>query len=261
MSALKIAAVSYLNTKPFIYGLYKAMPPGSFDLRLEIPSTCANMLQEGAVDLALAPVAVIPHLTAAWLESDYCIGTVGPVRTVCLYADVPLADIQTVLLDFHSRTSVQLVQILFKDCWQYQPLFEHAEPGFEARIQGRTAGLIIGDRTIGMACQHPFVYDLGEVWTSWTGLPFVFAAWISTKPLPEDTMTAFNQALRTGLEHLPELIKILPSMPDFHLADYYEHNISYELDEAKWKGLNLFLDKISPRQTYSLHRKQPATHP
>jgi len=258
MNTLKIAAVSYLNTKPFIYGLYKALPPGSFDLRLEIPSACATLLQEGAVDLALAPVAIIPHLTTAWLESDYCIGTLGPVRTVCLYADVPLEAIQTVLLDFHSRTSVQLVQILFKEYWQYQPVFEHAEQGFEKRIQGRTAGLIIGDRTIGMEYQHPFVYDLGEVWSAWTGLPFVFAAWISTKPLPEDITTTFNEALRTGLEHLPELIKILPSMPNFHLADYYKHHISYNLDEAKWKGLNLFLDKIAPHHPYTLHRKHPA---
>lgn len=258
MNTLKIAAVSYLNTKPFIYGLYKAMPSGSFDLQLDIPSACASMLREGTVDLALAPVAIIPHLKTAWVESDFCIGSTGPVRTVCLYADVPMEDIQTVLLDFHSRTSVQLVQILFKEYWRFQPRFEHAESGFEASIQGRTAGLVIGDKTIGMEHRHPYVYDLGEAWTAWTGLPFVFAAWISTKPLPEETAATFNAALKTGLDHLPELIRILPTIPGFNLEDYFKHHISYALDAPKWDAMNLFLDQLTPKLPFSMHRTQPA---
>jgi len=64
----------------------------------------------------------------------------------------------------------------------------------------------------------------------------------------------FNQALQTGIEHIPELIQIIPAIPQFDLDAYFRHNISYELDDAKWQGLNLFLEHIAGVKGYHLHR-------
>lgn len=253
---LRLSAVSYLNTKPFIYGLFRGEMADEIELSLDIPSVCARKLASGEVDMALTPVAIIPELQEAWLVSDYCIGSVGTVKTVCLFSEKPLHEIKRVLLDFHSRTSVMLTRILCEQYWKIQPEFVQATEGFETQIFGDTAALIIGDRTIGLHQRYPYVYDLGEAWTTWTGLPFVFAAWVSARPLDAELIAKFNNALASGLDHLPELIKILPSMPaGFDLDTYYRENISYELDDAKWTALNRFLQLLAGEKGYHLQRQ------
>jgi chorismate dehydratase len=251
---MRLTAVSYLNTKPFIYGIYRSPLADHLDLSLDIPSECARKLRDGEADLALAPVAIIPELPEAYLVSDYCIGAVGPVRTVSLFSEVPLEQVEEVLLDFHSKTSAALTRLLCAQYWQITPRFVAGGPGFEREIKGTTAGLVIGDRAFGLDGQYPFVYDLSEAWHRWTGLPFVFAAWISVRPVGAEFTKTFNEALRTGLDHLPELIKILPHMPGINLKEYYEDNISYPLDDAKWQGLQRFLTWIAGENGFVLHR-------
>lgn len=252
---MRLSAVSYLNTKPFIYGLFRSDLAEMLDLSLDIPSVCAQKLLSGEADVVLTPVAVIPQLPEAYLVSDYCIGATGPVKTVCVFSQVPLQEIKKLYLDFHSRTSVALVQILCEKYWKINPEFLPAEEGFESKIEGETAGLIIGDRAIGCERRFSFTYDLGAAWTAWTGLPFVFAAWISTRPLHPELAARFNAALRLGLDHLPELLKILPSIADFDTERYFRENISYELDHDKWLGLNRFLGYLAGENGYRLMQK------
>jgi chorismate dehydratase len=251
---MRISAVSYLNTKPFIYGLFRSDLAGHFDLSLDIPSVCARKLLHGEADLVLSPVAIIPELPQAHLISNFCIGSTGAVKTVCIFSSCPLSEIKRLYLDFHSRTSVALTRLLCAQYWHIEPEFVAATQGFEHYIAGDTAGLVIGDRAIGMEQHFPYVYDLGEAWTAWTGLPFVFAAWISTRPLHPDLAQRFNQALQFGLDHLPELMKILPNMPHFDLKQYYQENISYQLDDAKWQALHLFLGNLAGENGYTLLR-------
>ncbi|MBL7826465.1 MAG: menaquinone biosynthesis protein [Saprospiraceae bacterium] len=254
MPQLRLSAVSYLNTKPFIYGLYRSNLAGLFDLSLDIPSVCARKLLSEEVDMALTPVAIIPDLNEAYLVSNFCIGATGAVKTVCLFSEQPLESIQRIYLDFHSRTSVALTHLLCDRYWKIKPELVPAERGFEQQIGGSSAGLIIGDRTIGLDQKYPYVYDLGTAWKEWTGLPFVFAAWISTKPLHPELAERFNLALETGIKHIPELVKILPSMEGFDTEAYFKKNISYLLDDAKWKGLNHFLNLIAGEKGYRLMR-------
>lgn len=251
---MRLTAVSYLNTKPFIYGIYRSPLSDQIDLSLDIPSECARKLLHGEADLALTPVAIIPELPEAHIVSNFCIGSIGAVKTVCIFSDQPLNQVRRIVLDFHSRTSVALTKVLCREYWHIQPEFVPAWPGFEKNIGGDTAGLIIGDRAIGREKDFPYCYDLGEAWTAWTGLPFVFAAWVSTRPLPHSFVEAFNQALQSGLDHLPELIKILPNIPDFNLESYYRDNISYDLDDAKWEALQRFLHYLAPDKPLLLHR-------
>lgn len=259
MEKVRLSAVSYLNTKPFIYGIFRSELADWIDLSLDIPSVCAQKLLHGEADLVLTPVAIIPELPEARLVSEYCIGATGAVRTVCIFSEKPLHDIKRIYLDFHSRTSVALTQLLCREYWQIAPVFLPATEGFEQQIGGETAGLIIGDRAIGKEKKYPYVYDLGEAWTAWTGLPFVFAAWVSIRPLDPEFVARFNQALQAGIALVPELIKVLPTMPSFDLNDYYRHNISYDLDEAKWLALNRFLSSIAGPGGYVLHRQAQGT--
>jgi chorismate dehydratase len=254
MSQLRLSAVSYLNTKPFIYGLYRSDLADTIDLSLDIPSVCAKKLLSGEVDLALTPVAVIPELPQAYLMSNFCIGATGKVKTVCVFSEKPLHEIRRIYLDFHSRSSVALTKLLCAHFWKISPELIPASQGYEEQIAGDTAGLIIGDRTIGLDEKYPFVYDLGEAWTAWTGLPFVFAAWIAVKPQNQELMARFNKALQLGIDHVPELVKILPTMDNFDIESYFRHNISYQLDDAKWQGLNRFLNYLAGENGYNLYR-------
>jgi chorismate dehydratase len=255
---MRISAVSYLNTKPFLYGLFKSNIAQEIDIQLDIPSVCAQKLISGEVSLGLIPVAAIPQLPEVHIISNYCIGAVGKVRTVCIYSQVPMADITHLYLDFHSRTSVALAQILLKSYWEKDLVYLKAEEGFEQNINGTTAAVIIGDRAFEAELKHySYIYDLSEAWMAHTGLPFVFAAWVSTKPLSDTFVNAFNEALGKGISDIPELIYILPNTAaHVNLYDYFTHNISYDLDAAKQKALTLFLQKLGDNRP--LHFQQPA---
>lgn len=245
MDKVKVTAVTYINTKPFLYGLFKSGLNKNIDLQLDIPSVCASKLKSGAVDLGLVPVAIIPELRRSQIISDYCIGAIGAVETVCIYSDRPIEQLTHLYLDHHSRTSVELTKILLRKYWHISPKLIPAKAGYIDRIGGTIGGLVIGDRTIGLDQQFEYVYDLGEVWEKLTGLPFVFAAWVSTKPLPSDFVAAFNAALAQGLNAIPELIYLLPdSASGFDLRRYLQQNISYNLDAAKREALNLFMQEM-----------------
>ena len=112
MNKIKISAVAYTNTKPFIYGIERSAVLNQIDLSLDIPSDCAAKLINNQVDIGLIPVAAIPFVPNANIVADYCIGSVGAVNSVFIFSDVPVAEIKTVKLDPQSRTSNQLAQVL-----------------------------------------------------------------------------------------------------------------------------------------------------
>lgn len=243
---MKVTAVSYLNTKPFLYGIFQSGLDSEIELSLDMPSITAQKLASGEADLGLVPVAVLPELGESWLVSDYCIGSVGAVKTVCLFSERPLSEVKRVWLDFHSKTSVALVRLLFRDFWKQDVEFLPASPGFEEKIGGDVAAVVIGDRAIGLLKKFPVVVDLAEAWTDWTGLPFVFAAWVSRRPLDPVFVEKLNAAFKLGLDHVPQLTMLLPPFDGFDLKKYYTQNISYELNALKINGLRLFLEKIEP---------------
>lgn len=248
-SKYKLTAVSYLNTKPLLYGIFKSKIAKKIDLQLDMPSVCAQKLKDGRADIGLVPVAIIPELDTPYILSDFCIGTVGAVKTVCLYGDRPLEEWTSVYLDYQSRTSVELTKFLLKEHWHLHPTLLSAQPGYEAQIGGTVGGLVIGDRTVGLDEKFPYVYDLGEAWMAHTGLPFVFAAWVSNRPLDPAFVAEFNAALMLGVAAIPELIYLIPSpQPGFDLQEYYTKYISYRLDDAKRRALALFLSLISRKE-------------
>lgn len=247
---IRIAAVSYLNTKPFLLGLEESPLRNQLDLRLAIPSECARMLQAGEVELGLVPVAAIPTIPQAQVISDFCIGADGEVRTVAIYADCPIEQVERLYLDYHSRTSVQLAQYLLKNYWKQSPELLVGSEGFESKIEGTTAAVVIGDRTIALEKRHAYRYDLADYWKRATGLPFVFAAWVSTRPLDPAFLADFNAALRQGVERLPEVVAhYQPDYPDFDLLEYYSWYIDFKLDDLKKTALARFLDYCQLKQS------------
>jgi chorismate dehydratase len=246
MVKYKVSAVSYLNTIPFIYGLKNSPIFDQIELSLDFPALCADKLINGDVAVALVPVVVIPKLLDPQIISDYCIGANGGVGTVCLYSDVPITEIESIALDYQSRTSVKLLKILLKEYWELNPELKNTEVGFEDSIKGKNAALVIGDRAFALNTKHKFIYDLSAIWKEMTGLPFVFASWVTNTKLPQGFITTFNKAIEKGLSDIDKaLILESANYPNCkNPKDYLNNKISYHLDSEKKKGMELFFSKI-----------------
>ena len=241
---IKVGAVSYLNTKPLIYGFEQGMMADEIDLVIDYPANVAKLLVENKIDIGLIPVAAIPLLREHYIISDYCIGCDGEVASVCLFSQVPIHEIETILLDYQSKTSVALLQFLLKEHWKIEPTLIESSADYEKDIKGTTAGLVIGDRAFKQRLISPYIYDLGLAWKEVTGLPFVFAAWVSNKEVDADFVEQFNRANKYGLERLEEVVEKNTS-PHFDLRSYYTKNIEFELSLLKLKSVKLFIKKIS----------------
>ena len=240
---IKVAAVSYLNTKPLLYGIERSSLRDQMELVLEYPAQLAQSLNENKIDLALLPVAAMQFIPGARIVSDYGIAADGNVVSVALFSQLPISEITDVYLDYQSRTSVRLTRLLFAEYWKRDVNFLPAPVDYIDNISGTRAAVIIGDRALQQLHNFPYVYDLSDAWKSLTGLPFVFAAWVANKELPAEFVSEFNKANAEGLHHLDEIVAANP-FPAYDLKVYYTDNIHYYLDESKKKGLNLFLEKI-----------------
>ncbi len=247
LEKIKVGIVNYLNTKPLIYGLEQSPVMERMELLGDYPANIARLLLDGKIDMGLVPVAVIPLLKEYYINTNWCIGCDGPVASVCLFSEVPVEQVETVLLDYQSRTSVALAKILLRDHWKVTPRLVDTKTDFRADIKGTTAGIVIGDRALEQRNKSAYVYDLGEAWKQMTGLPFVFAAWVSNKKLPADFVADFNDANAAGVNCIPSVVATTPYKV-FDLHAYYTRYISYELTAEKRKGLEKFLQ---------LHTAQP----
>ncbi len=243
---VKTGAVSYLNTKPLIYGFEQGAMSNELELTLDYPARVAEQLLNGSIDIGLVPVAVLPIMKEYHIVGQYCIGCNGPVGSVCLFSQVPVTEITTVLLDYQSRTSVALVQLLFREYWKKEVVFEPATAGVLQPVTGTTAAVIIGDRAFDMLHQAKFVYDLGEAWKQHTNMPFVFAVWAANfKPEPGFT-ERFNQACGMGFNHLPEIIEranVPAHYPNLH--HYFTKNIQYHFGDEQERAMNAFLARLN----------------
>ena len=237
--------VSYLNTRPLLLGMEQSPFKERIELMKAYPAQIAQALLDDTIDIGLVPVAVMPLLKHPQLVSKYVIGTEGEVASVALFSQVPMDQIEKVYLDYQSRTSVALAKILFKQFWKKEVEFLNATEGYINQINGNTAGIIIGDRALVSLDKFEHIYDLGLAWKAYSGLPFVFAAWVANKPIPLEFMEAFDAANGYGLSHLEDVIALIPANEQvYDLHKYYTENISYELTPEKKAGLDKFLEAL-----------------
>ncbi len=174
---MRIGAVSYLNTKPLVYGLAELAP--QHELIFDLPSRLADRLAAGVLDVALIPSVEFFANPDYQIISDACIGCRGPVRSVQLLARVPVKSIRTLALDEGSRTSAALVQILLRERFALSPKLVPFPIDSQPEEIEADALLMIGDRAMHPpAGEYVETWDLGDIWCRWAELPFVFAMWV-----------------------------------------------------------------------------------
>jgi len=250
---VKISIVNYTNTLPFKWALKRSELLNDIDLQEDIPSICAQKLKYRQVDLALVPVALLGELTHYHVETDFCIGAFKKVDSVKLYSEVPLVQIESITLDYQSRSSITLTKVLCKFFWNISPKFVDAIPGFEKDTKHRHASVVIGDRTFDLNGKYNYEYDLAEEWFKFTGLPFVFAAWVSTEKIDANFLTEFNAVLKYGVDHTGDAINENAgnlALSKEKALEYLTARIDYRLDDAKKEAMQIFLDYIKKLEHY-----------
>jgi chorismate dehydratase len=244
----RVQGVKYLNAWPPLYGLMTGREPER--LRMALPSVLARRLVAREADIALAPVATLA-LGAFELVRDICIGADGEVGSVLIVGEVPLEDMDRLLLDTSSGTSVVLAQLVAAELRKGRSLsVEAADPAHIAQtVSGRTGAVIIGDDALRLRGRYAYVLDLGAAWQRWTGLPFVFAAWIGQIGSVDASLShMLRDSLAHGLSARREIAHLWAAQeggePAFY-EHYLTHNVRYQLDARFEAGLGEFLARAA----------------
>lgn len=247
---VRIAAIKYLNTVPFIFGMEACGLSKEVEMRFCTPAESADLLMEGKADIGIVPAAVVPELKDSEIVSDYCIGATGKVASVLLCSGRPVGEVDRIYLDKESRTSVLLTRFLCREKWHINP--EYVPFDFSSDdIDPEKTYLLIGDKALARGREFRYVYDLAEEWTAAKNLPFVFAVWAASRRLPEDFIRKFNQALKYGVSHIEEAVqKYNNQFPEDYACSYLKENISFIFDRTKRAGLSEYwrvaLEKLTP---------------
>ena len=244
MTPLRLGAVSYLNTKPLVYGL--DAHPDQFDVRFDVPSKCATLLHQGQVDLGLIPAIEYLHGDDYHVVPDISIASDGPVATVAVFTRKPIAHVNSLALDLSSRTSVALTRVLCAKHWKIEPSFMPAEPDVDAMLSRADAALVIGDPAFAIdpGARGLTKIDLGAEWRVMTGLPFVYAMWVGRRGAASPAQCrALQQARDNGLAHLPEIAREVAggdARLERRSLEYLRDNLKYSLGPGEAAGLRRF---------------------
>lgn len=241
---VRLGAVTYLNARPLVYGLEAHQ---QFEIRYDIPSECARLLHTHGIDVGLipsieylrgpAPYAIVPGPVVA---------SRGPVASVAIFTRRDPKDIRTIAMDTSSRTSVALATIVLQKRYRVTPKAIPMAPDLDGMLAQADAALIIGDIALFIDDTAAGVQriDLGEVWTSVTGLPFVYAVWAGwpRAVTPEDA-AALQRARDAGVEQSAAVAA--EYYPDDTARQavarqYLRDNIRYYLGGAEIEGLTTF---------------------
>ncbi|MFM7183284.1 MAG: menaquinone biosynthetic enzyme MqnA/MqnD family protein [Planctomycetota bacterium] len=242
---LRVGAVQYLNTKPLVHGLAEACP-----VLYDLPSRLADRLAAGTLDVALIP-SIEAIRGGHRIVSDACIGCRGPVMSVRLFFRTAPARVQTLAVDEGSRTSAALARILLAERHGVRPGVERLPIGAGLADTRADAVLLIGDRAIDgsgaperTAGCFQLIWDLGDEWCRWTGLPFVFAVWaardgVDAGPLAGQLATARD----SGLCNLAAIAAAEASSHGLTVPQclsYLRDNLHYHLGAREWEALERF---------------------
>jgi chorismate dehydratase len=240
MTGIRIGAVSYLNTRPLVYGLEDN---ADYSLTFDLPSALAERLRLDEIDVGLIPIVEYLRGIGNTLLPGICIASDGPVRTVKLFSRVHPEKLTDVAVDSGSRTSVALLRILLSERFGVTPDFHIFRADMPEMLRRHQAALLIGDAAF-TEDGAPFIWDLGEGWRDLTGLPFVYAAWALREPQHVPQVLGWLQsALASGLEHLEGIAQEAAGIGGCtaeSLHDYLAETLHYSLGAREVRGIEAF---------------------
>lgn len=254
-SRLRVGVVSYLNMLPLTHGM-EAL--GDEKAAIEVvsvpPAPMADLMDRGELDVGMLPVGAVIDRPQWDIVGHSMIGSNGPVKSVLAIGAGDPSTWTRLHPDSHSRTSNLLVQVLLSAQFGVRPELNSPIPmeGWTppSDLPAGEAWVLIGTRALRWRhlAERPGVtaLDLGEVWTSWTQLPFVFAVWAARRETGlGDWLDRFEKLKRRNRARLPEIVRQWPGLKDEGLSvddavRYLTENIHFDLDVRALAGLARF---------------------
>lgn len=243
---VRVGAVSYLNAVPLIAGLEE----GASDVRLStrVPSALLNDLVTGSTRIALCPVIDFQRAPRRLqIIPSGGIGCAGPTLTVRLFSRTPLDQVTSIRVDGDSHTSVALLQVLWRRLFGRVPELEPLTALPSAANGSLDACLLIGDKVVTASPADelfPHQLDLGEAWHDLTGLPFVFAVWMSPHGSDLGELpTVLRRQREQNSRHLVDLAAAhapLHGWPGELAAHYLGSLLRYAVGEPELEAVQLF---------------------
>lgn len=259
----RVGHIQFLNCLPLYWGLVRSGALLDVDLRKDTPDRLGEALVGG--DLDIGPISLVEYLRHSdqlLLLPDLAVGSDGPVLSVNLVSQVPLAELdgQPVALGSTSRTSVVLAQYLLEDRLGVQPSYFTCPPDLTAMMLEARAAVLIGDAALRATFDAPArgltVHDLGAVWRELSGLPMVFAVWAVRRDFAQQhpgvvkgVHDAFVKSRDLSLTQVEEVAISAAKWEDFDpptLATYFR-TLDFSLGERQLDGLRAFANAVSDR--------------
>ena len=250
---LSIGHIQYANCTPIFSALSSHFDCSGYRFVDGVPARLNAMLRSGALDLS--PSSSIEYALA---HEQYCllpelsISAIGAVKSVFLFSRVPIEELDRcpIGLSAESDTSVNLLKVLLARKYGFNNSFERTSLPIGEALSSYPALLLIGDAALKAAATGEYRgYDLGELWHSFTGLPFVFALWIvrreAARAKPAELSALCRQliaAKNIAYASYPEIAASCPErewLAAGDLVDYWR-TISYELTPAHLDGARCF---------------------
>lgn len=246
MEPLRISAVSYLNAFPMVCGVKHWAKTYGWTVQLKLPAVSAQEFLAHKVDLALMPIGALAAEGLSYqLAADFCVGAEHEVYSVCLLSNQPVEKLHTIYLDTASRTSVLLARILASKLWHIAPQWLPATPEVHPDALPTGAAMVaIGDKVFALRRHYTHIHDLAVEWRKLTGLPCVFAAWVSQHDLPQPHRDNLHRAIAWGLANYQDLLPAQANALPCPLPEalrYLHENIDYPLTPLMQKSMARYL--------------------
>jgi chorismate dehydratase len=248
MKKITLGTVPFLNSKPLIYPLEKGIIEHNLKISYFIPSQLTEKLNSTEVDIALIPVAELFKNPEYKIFPDICISSFGPVDSVVLLAKKNIDELSSVSIDKRSRSSTALVKIILEKFHLLNPDYHYREidEGFLANVD---SGMLIGNAGLHAKHYPPrgfSVYDLGQIWTAKTGLPFVYAVF-AYRADNEDAINTIKSILleskSLGIKNIDQIIKedsAKLGLSTEICCNYLTKRIRYDLGTKEIEGIKKF---------------------
>lgn len=246
---MRLGHIEYSNCFP-VHARLIDEPRSDVSVVTAIPSVLNASLARGEIDVApCSSIELARHAGEYRVLPDLVIGADGPVQSILLESTRPIDELDqaSVMLPTASATSVVLLRILLELRSGLRPRYSWYDQGTvqDPIDDGAAAVLRIGD--VALRRSPPpgrYVYDLGELWSAWTGLPFAFAVWQARTSVDGSAgLAALHAALldsRTWFakhdEQLARRHAVHFGIESGRLLAYWR-SLRYELDERMQQGV------------------------